>query len=418
MSPLEYYKRKEIQKEILNSSKDREVAIRFNEGFGKRPDILQYENDILEAAKQGATSFHISEEHWSNPLSLDTGMSKQQLDQLRTGWDLIIDIDAELEHSKITAYYLIEVLKDYDVHCSIKFSGNHGFHIAIPYKAFPKKINYQETRLMFPDLQRNISCYLKDTIRDVLSVKILQLNTIEEIKKISGRDESYLIKNGKFDPFSVIELDTVLISSRHMFRSPYSLNEKSGLVSLPIQPTDILKFDRSWAIPEKAKVELHYLEDNKVKEEEATQLFDQAHYQEKKYIKEEVVMNKKYEEIKEKINQELFPPCIKNCLNGLKSDGRKRSVFILINFLRKIGWSFDEIKTLLTEWNKKNYEPLKEGYIISQISWYQKNKQSILPPNCANAAYYKNIGICTPDNFCNLIKNPVNYSIKKFKKAS
>ena len=91
---LDYYSRKDIQKAILESSKNKEVAVKYPSGsFGKRPDSLNFEQDVFELAKQGATSFHISEEHWRNPLLLKTGMTKIQLDNLRQGWDLIIDID-------------------------------------------------------------------------------------------------------------------------------------------------------------------------------------------------------------------------------------------------------------------------------------------------------------------------------------
>src|SRR3989344_1070990 len=99
---LKYYSRKDVQKAIVEEAKNREVAVRFTDAFGKRPDILQYPNDVYEFAKQGATSFHASEEHLNNPLSLQPGMSKKQLDELRIGWDLIIDLDSKfLEYSKI-----------------------------------------------------------------------------------------------------------------------------------------------------------------------------------------------------------------------------------------------------------------------------------------------------------------------------
>ena len=45
---IEYYSGKDIQKHILSIAKNRELAVKFGEkGFGKRPDILQFENDIL-----------------------------------------------------------------------------------------------------------------------------------------------------------------------------------------------------------------------------------------------------------------------------------------------------------------------------------------------------------------------------------
>ena len=91
-------------------------------------------------------------------------------------------------------------------------------------------------------------------------------------------------------------------------------------------------------------------------------------------------------------------------------DGRKRFSFILINFLTSVGWDYDKIEKLLVEWNKKNYEQLREVNLLGQLKYHKRNKKKILPPNCDNAAYYKDIGICNPDNLCNRIKNPVNYS--------
>ena len=43
---LLHYKRPEIQIEIVESAKDREIATQFNEGFGARPDTLSYPQDI------------------------------------------------------------------------------------------------------------------------------------------------------------------------------------------------------------------------------------------------------------------------------------------------------------------------------------------------------------------------------------
>ena len=58
---LKYYKREDVQKAIVEHGTDKEVAARFNDKFGKRPDTLTYPSDVLELAKQGATSFHCSE---------------------------------------------------------------------------------------------------------------------------------------------------------------------------------------------------------------------------------------------------------------------------------------------------------------------------------------------------------------------
>src|SRR3990167_2910508 len=105
MDLIKYYSNKKVQEFLLNISKNREVAVKFQDNFGKRPDTLQFENDVLEFVKKGATSFHISEEHWSNPLLLKSGMTKSQLDSLKTE-------DLFPEGPKVIASYLKEMIKD------------------------------------------------------------------------------------------------------------------------------------------------------------------------------------------------------------------------------------------------------------------------------------------------------------------
>ena len=134
-----YYSRPEIKKVLYDFSINRETIPRYYEGFGKRPDILQYENDILEQVKNGATSFHSSEEIWSDPLEIVTGMSRKEFDEIRTGWDLLLDIDSPyLEYSKIYTKLLIDALRFHEIeNFGVKFSGSKGFHIISPWKAFP-----------------------------------------------------------------------------------------------------------------------------------------------------------------------------------------------------------------------------------------------------------------------------------------
>ncbi|MDP3918421.1 MAG: hypothetical protein Q8Q35_00760 [Nanoarchaeota archaeon] len=125
---FEFYSRREVQARILETAEDREVAPRYNQGFGRRPDVLQFPGDILEMAKKGATSFHISEERWENPLNLKPGMAKSALDENRKGWDLILDIDTSYWYgAKLTSYLLIEALKFQDVkniYCKFSVTGD------------------------------------------------------------------------------------------------------------------------------------------------------------------------------------------------------------------------------------------------------------------------------------------------------
>ena len=70
----------------------------------------------------------------------------------------------------------------------------------------------------------------------------------------------------------------------------------------------------------------------------------------------------------------------------------------------------DELEKRIEEWNKKNNPLLKEGYIKSQLSWSYRRKP-VMPPNCKE--FYQGIGVCQPDDFCKLIKNPVSYIVRK-----
>ena len=123
---------------------------------------------------------------------------------------------------------------------------------------------------------------------------------------------------------------------------------------------------------------------------------------------------KEYDELKltSPIKEEFFPPCLKLLLAGI-GDGKKRGVFILMNYLGKIGWSKEEIESYLKKWNATNSEPLREVYLKGQMHSFKAGDK--LPPNCNNDAYYKGIGISKPDSFCSRIKNPVNYTILKWK---
>jgi hypothetical protein len=123
--------------------------------------------------------------------------------------------------------------------------------------------------------------------------------------------------------------------------------------------------------------------------------------------------NKKFEDVDlSKVSEEFYPPTIRKILEGIKSDGRKRALFILISFFMSLKIPLEEIKTKITEWDKKNHQPLKEGYIKAQISWYSKQKTVKLPPNF-DKSYYKDIGI-SPSQEEIKLKNPVNYVRAKY----
>ena len=485
---LRYYKREDVQKAMVEHAQNKELGVRYGEGFGKRPDVLMYPQDILELAKQGVTSFHVSEEVWENPLNLNSDMNRREQDELRIGWDLVLDIDCpDWEISKLTTYLFIKALKDNGIkEISCKFSGNKGFHIGVPFEVFPKEVVGKKTKDIFPEGPKKVAQYLLNTITTRYvqvkdnkvffdndyafslselkekfgeqkflinrctscqkEIKKIKEEVIEFIcpkceEKIAGDKEflkcekcSVLMNkmehtksscpcgsneyNSIFDPLSIIEVDTILISSRHLYRMPYSLHEKSGLASLPIIPEQVMNFEKSMAHPDKIIVSgIKFLDRNVLEESARMLLVNALDFEVKIEEDRDYGSEVKFEELKieSPIKEEFFPPCIKKVLDSGLEDGKKRAIFILSNFLGKIGWDKKKIESYLLKWNKeKNSGNLRDNYIVSQMKSFTAAAK--LPPNCDNEAYYTGIGICFPDTLCKKIKNPVNYTLIRWKR--
>jgi DNA primase catalytic subunit len=393
-----YYSKPEIQRAILDFSVQREICPRYFEGFGKRPDSLQYESDIFELVKKGATSFNCSEELWNNPLNIATGMNEKQLNELRLGWDLLLDIDSRyIDYSRIYAKIIISFLEFSGVkNIGIKFSGSKGFHILVPWKAFPKEVNGVQTKNMFPEWARIITRYIMEKTKPKL---------IEEITKLSNPNK--YIKD--FSASKEVMPDLVLISPRHLFRMPYSLHEKTALASIVIDKNKLDNFQLADANPLKVQVK-NFLPDCKAGE--AARLLIQALDWNRETNRENSAESKKTDfkplQIADK-SEKNFPPCVKKILVGI-SDGKKRSLFVLLNFLRSIGTEKQQLEQIIYAWNEKNNPKLHTGYIKSQIA-YAMRRKPVMPPNCQE--FYKDIGVCSPDELCKLVKNPVNYIVKR-----
>lgn len=428
---LSHYKRSDVQEEIIANAKDREVVAKFNDNFGKRPDVLKYKNDILELAKQGATSFHASEELWKNPLQIDSSMRKQDFDMLRLGWDLVLDIDCTVfEYSKIAADLIINALKFHDVKSiSCKFSGNKGFHIGVPFEAFPEKVRGEDIKNIFPEAPKKIAIYIKHMILPEFGKRILEVesNDIGKISEKTGKKASEIVfeeKNQKkFNSELILQMDTLLISPRHLYRMPYSLHEKSGLVSAPLNPEKVLLFKKEFAVPKNVRISSHrFLDKLDVEKDDAKRLFVQAFDFHGRETIKTISKAKEFAAPEDALPEEFFPPCIKFILNGME-DGKKRAMFILLNYFTSVGWDYEKIEKKLIEWNAKNKETLREVLFLGQIKYHKQNPKRILPPNCpvrennvpimSQQNYYTDLRVCFPDNFCAKIRNPAQYTTRK-----
>lgn len=205
-------------------------------------------------------------------------------------------------------------------------------------------------------------------------------------------------------------VDIVLVSPRHLFRAPYSLHEKTALASVVIDKEGLENFTPIDADPLKIKIK-DYLP--KCEKNEAKQLLIQAlDWAKKKEVQPEKKYDGKPLDLKGfTITEDMFPDVIKKILAGMKSDGRKRALSVLISFFTSLDFPREYIEEKINEWNKKNYKPLQTGYIKSQIEWSLKNKR--LPPNYDKSTY-KELGVAS-ETFG--LKNPINYTIKQAMKS-
>ena len=204
--------------------------------------------------------------------------------------------------------------------------------------------------------------------------------------------------------------DMILVSSRHLFRMPYSLHEKTALASIVLTKDELETFSPKDANPYSVKIKEFY---SKPEKNEAEQLLISALSWKRRFDEYEEEKGKKFESYKEmdysKVKEDMFPKPIKKLLKGL-SDGRKRGLFILLTFLKTLNFSPELIEKKVHEWNKNNDPPLKEGYVKSQVQWHLKQKRKILPPNYKNESYYKDLNLL--DNYMPKSKNPVGEVIK------
>ncbi|MCD6483114.1 MAG: hypothetical protein J7K83_02495 [Candidatus Aenigmarchaeota archaeon] len=419
-----YYNRRDVQEALLEFAKDREVvAVYQNQKFGKRPDVIKYPRDIITYVNDGAISFHATVERWLNPMSLRPGMTQKDLDELRTAWDLVIDPDVkDFEIAKIVTSVIADSLRDHGVkNFLLKYSGGKSFHIIVFFESFPEIVNSRELKKLYPDVPHKILEYLKWYTREQLKEELLSFETPIEIAERIGKKYDEIVDKNGLNPFKVVSID--LFGNRHLVRMPYSVNEKTFRISLPIEPKKLMNFTKEMAIFDKfTGVEKKFLKLPN-KKDGASLLIQALDWSSKTEINV-IKKMKKEAEVKEprkkiKIPLEAFPPCMEKILNGL-SDGRKRAIFVIITFLKNSGYSWEEIEKILYEWNERNNPPLRENYIRTQLRWHMRQDRVLMPPNCDHENFFKDMGVCEE---CNKkegdigygIKNPLTYSFRKYK---
>ncbi len=404
----QYYLQDKIVDEMMRIAKHREFSPTYPRGYGKRPDSVNYAQDFRQFVEKGAIAFHGSVERWNNPLLID----KIDLEKLRNGWDLVIDIDADegLSYAKQAALALIDELTLHGIakdSISVKFSGNRGFHLGVRQEAFPDMVGGTELAELYPRLPQAIVGYLRDRIKDRLAENFRD-DSPEIARKVEEKG-----------PFAVADVENDW-GKRHLFRLPYSVNEKTIggkhgiLVSKPLSIEDIEDFKKDDARMDKIEVNNTFLDSFNRGEaaDLAVEAIDWLSQQESQEEETKKRKDKDYDIPDEALAPEHFPKPIKRLLSGLE-DGRKRALFILATFLRHVGYSWDDVEKEIWEWNDRNKEPLRDNYIKTQLQWHRNQDEPLMPPNFDAKGWYHDIGVLDEDEDQQMLDNfdnPVPYA--------
>jgi len=388
---------KQIKPKLFNSHRQEQMTLKK-----KRANLIRIRKVLnwFSTFKEKNLDEHSKKIFKNYEKLFDSDISVVEIREItKKSNEMVYDVSVEETEAFFGNYYPI----------LLHNSGSKGFHIILPWKAFPKEINQVKTSEMFPTWPRILTQFIMEACKDDLIKKITETSGAQyaSVKKYIKGDE----KTGDFA--KKVMPDLILVSSRHLFRAPYSLHEKTALASAVLNPEEIKDFQPRDADPLKVRVK-SFLPDSE--EGEAAEILREAldWYKNKNPddIQGDANIRKEsdFKPIKiSNISDDILPPSIKKILLGL-SDGRKRALFVLINFFRSIGIEKDEFEKRIYEWNEKNEVPLKKGYIQTQISWSYRNK--VAPPPNYDKDYYKGIGIIPTDEEIRY-KNPVNYIVKK-----
>lgn len=155
----------------------------------------------------------------------------------------VMDMDGREEKlwelTKLAAYELSRLLTRHKIKHLIKFSGRQGFH-------FMWSLGHVTPNWLGMRKQlRGFANELEITLQRKYAHKFYQL--------IPKRNPIIVTSSTDRKFKRSILLDEQIIHKNGLIRSPYSVHPKTGLVSVPVHSSGILKFQKSSAEPDKVK---------------------------------------------------------------------------------------------------------------------------------------------------------------------
>jgi hypothetical protein len=136
--------------------------------------------------------------------------------------DFVVEVDKMRSQACFDATLpYVEVLRDFGIYARLKFSGHVSAHVIIPGETFPPPADVGNIRRQFAT---------------VSGVQERLMNYVQKIVKQPDK------------------LDRYFLRSSHFLRLVYSMNERTGLVSVPIEIDEFEKFSWRNAQPYRVKV--------------------------------------------------------------------------------------------------------------------------------------------------------------------
>ncbi|MBD3181752.1 hypothetical protein GF312_05635, partial [Candidatus Poribacteria bacterium] len=206
-SIYEYYSRTEIQQAMYSYSARRQIT--FLKRFYPQFEYIKSSRDILHLALYVLFE---SGKYWP---SFHGTVSKYDPQNNMSLCDAVLEVDFKSSWKKCFAMTrpIVDLLQDRGAVFRLKFSGHCSVHIIIPGEALVIK--------GFPVDHAKFFRHLSDMVK----------KRLQEPR----------------------HLDTSFYMTHHFLRLAYSINENTGLVSLPFLVEDYDRFDPSWAKPERVK---------------------------------------------------------------------------------------------------------------------------------------------------------------------
>ena len=225
---MSYYNRADVRRAILDFARPRSIAreCAFYNAQAKsiqryfdygRPVVFDSNAAIDRALRAGATAFYCS--YWR---CADPGEPDEPL-----GRDLVWTVRAEeggLGFAKLVTSTALEALSSGGIQEPwVKYSGGLGFDIIIPLELIPAGA-WGGSLYALEDLQRGLTEYLAGYLTEHFE----RVRAGRKSITIERENETYLLSE--------------LRARRGLLLAPMSLNPETGLVSVPLAPSEVGEF--------------------------------------------------------------------------------------------------------------------------------------------------------------------------------